>query len=71
MKHLMWARGVNPIVIPNGIPEDRIHLPDPEKVRMLREAVGSDEIWFKIGRWSPDKRWNMAVEALAEERMRG
>ena len=71
MKHLMWARGVNPIVIPNGIPEDRIQLPDPEKVRVLREAVGSEEIWFKIGRWSPDKRWNMAVEALAEERMRG
>ena len=33
--------------------------------------MGSEEIWFKIGRWSPDKRWNMAVEALAEERMRG
>jgi glycosyltransferase involved in cell wall biosynthesis len=71
MKHLMWARGVNPIVIPNGIPEDRIKQPDPEKAQALRGALGHQELLFKIGRWSPDKRWNMAIVALAEERMRG
>jgi glycosyltransferase involved in cell wall biosynthesis len=71
MKHLMWGRGVNPIVIPNGIPGDRIlQLPEAD-VKALRDAIGRDELWFKIGRWSPDKRWNMAVEALAEERLRG
>jgi glycosyltransferase involved in cell wall biosynthesis len=71
MKHIMWGRGVNPVVIPNGIPADRIQDPDPNTVRALREAVGAEHVLFKIGRWSPDKRWNMAVAALAEERRRG
>jgi glycosyltransferase involved in cell wall biosynthesis len=68
MKHIMWGRGVNPVVIPNGIPADRVHDPDPAAVRALREAVGAEQLLFKIGRWSPDKRWNMAIAALAEER---
>lgn len=71
MKHIMWGRGVNPIVIPNGIPADRVRRPSPRSVQRLREAVGAAEILFKIGRWSPDKRWNMAVAALAEERRLG
>jgi glycosyltransferase involved in cell wall biosynthesis len=71
MKHVMWAEGVNPLVVPNGIPEDRIHRFHATKVRELRAAVGSRELLFKIGRWSPDKRWLMAVEALAAEVARG
>lgn len=71
MKHLMWSRGVNPVVIPNGIPEDRIREPDPAAVSRLRDAVHAEQMLFKIGRWSPDKRWNMAVAALAEERRQG
>jgi glycosyltransferase involved in cell wall biosynthesis len=71
MKHVMWSRGVNPLVIPNGIPSDRIKKVSPSRVRALRQAIGSDELLFKIGRWSPDKRWNMAVDALAEERANG
>jgi glycosyltransferase involved in cell wall biosynthesis len=70
MKHLMWAHGVNPVVIPNGIPESRIKEHPPELRRSLRAAVGCRELLFKIGRWSPDKRWNMAVAALDEERLR-
>jgi glycosyltransferase involved in cell wall biosynthesis len=71
MKHLMWAQNVNPIVVPNGIPEDRIRSYSAQTSNAVRKAVGRQEILFKIGRWSPDKRWNMAVEALAEERGRG
>jgi len=71
MKHVMWEDGVNPIVIPNGIPGERIKRTAPATVRRLRNAIGSQELLFKIGRWSPDKRWNMAIEALAEERERG
>ncbi|HZJ02228.1 MAG TPA: glycosyltransferase, partial [Thermoleophilia bacterium] len=71
MKQLMWARGVNPVVIPNGIPAERIRKPDPTLVRRLRDAVGAEQMLFKIGRWSPDKRWNMAIAALAEERRQG
>jgi len=71
MKHLMWARNVNPLVIANGIPEDRIRRMPAATVKKLRAAVGAQELLFKIGRWTPDKRWNMAVEALAEERRHG
>ena len=71
MKHVMWAQGVNPLVIANGIPEDRIRRYPPTLVQELRTAVGSEELLFKIGRWSPDKRWLMAVEALAEETAQG
>jgi len=65
MKHLMWAQGVNPVVIPNGIPEQRLKAVPLQRVRRLRQALAADTLLFKIGRWSPDKRWNMAVHAVA------
>jgi len=71
MKHVMWDKGVNPLVIPNGIPGDRIGSAEPESVKRLRAAFPGREIIFKIGRFSPDKRWNMAVSAVAEETRRG
>ena len=70
MKHIMWARGVNPIVIPNGIPSGQIREPDAQLLRALDGVFAGRELLFKIGRYSPDKRWLMAVEALAEEKDR-
>lgn len=70
MKHVMWDLGMNPLVIPNGIPSDRIRSADPTLVGRLRAAFGGRELIFKIGRFSPDKRWNMAVDAVAEEKRR-
>jgi len=71
MKHVMWDKGVNPLVIPNGIPDDRVRDADPEQVAKLRAAFPGRELIFKIGRFSPDKRWNMAMDALAQEKGRG
>jgi glycosyltransferase involved in cell wall biosynthesis len=71
MKHIMWDRGVNPLVIPNGIPADRIRTADPGMLTRLRAAFPGRELIFKIGRFSPDKRWNMAIDALAQEKGRG
>ncbi len=71
MKHVMWARGVNPLVIPNGIPAEQIRGADPALVAGVREAFGGSELLFKIGRFSPDKRWLMAIDALANEKERG
>ena len=71
MKHVMWDRGVNPLVIPNGIPGDRIRSAEPALVNRLKGAFPGRELIFKIGRFSPDKRWNMAVDAVAEEKKRG
>ncbi|HEY0756195.1 MAG TPA: glycosyltransferase family 4 protein [Ktedonobacteraceae bacterium] len=69
MKHKMWAYGVNPLVIPNGIPVRHMHPVDEEKVRLLRDIAHQGDprrmFLFKIGRFDPDKRWIMAVEAVA------
>lgn len=71
MKHVMWDRAVNPLVIPNGIPGDRVRRADPALVDRLRAAFPGRDLIFKIGRFSPDKRWNMAMDAMAEEKRAG
>ena len=63
MKFKMWESGQNPMVIPNGIPRNSIHDPDPESVQAIRSAAAADHLCFKIGRFDPDKRWLMAVSA--------
>jgi hypothetical protein len=37
----------------------------------LRAAFAGRELLFKIGRFSPDKRWHMAMDAMIEERRAG
>jgi glycosyltransferase involved in cell wall biosynthesis len=71
MKHLMWPLGLNPLVIPNGIPDRFLEPPAAEAVQALQEAVGGSPLLFKIGRFDPDKRWIMAVEAAARLKERG
>ncbi|MBV9617426.1 MAG: glycosyltransferase family 4 protein [Ktedonobacteraceae bacterium] len=69
MKHKMWNLGVNPLVIPNGIPTRHLEPVNEEAVSRLRSIVhrGNSErlFLFKIGRFDPDKRWMMAIEAVA------
>lgn len=71
MKHIMWDFGVNPMVVPNGIPSRLLNGVDEAAGARLRNAVGGDLFLFKIGRWDPDKRWNMAVEAVARLKRMG
>lgn len=71
MKHLMWEHGVNAIVVPNGIPERRLATVPPAYVKRIREAVGHRDLLFKIGRFTPDKRWITAIRALGHERAEG
>src|SRR5437764_6993238 len=69
MKHRMWAYGVNPLVIPNGIPARHLSPLDANAIKRLREIGRQGDpgrlFLFKIGRFDPDKRWIMAVEAVA------
>ena len=65
MKHIMWGRGLNPLVIPNGIPKTLLGKTDEVKVHALMKALGADLILFKVARWDPDKGWKQAVEATA------
>jgi len=69
MKHRMWSYGVNPLVIPNGIPTRHLNPVNEDAVKRLREIARQGDprrlFLFKIGRFDPDKRWIMAVEAVA------
>jgi glycosyltransferase involved in cell wall biosynthesis len=71
MKFMMWNSGQNPVVIPNGIPRSAIADADPAAVTALRVAADADHLCFKIGRFDPDKRWLMAVSAMAYLKRRG
>jgi glycosyltransferase involved in cell wall biosynthesis len=69
MKHKMWNLGVNPLVIPNGIPTRHLEPVDSQIVQRVRTLAHQEDpnrlFLFKIGRFDPDKRWIMAIEAVA------
>jgi glycosyltransferase involved in cell wall biosynthesis len=69
MKHRMWSYGVNPLVIPNGIPKRHLNPVDEDVVKRLRRIGRQGDpgrtFLFKIGRFDPDKRWIMAIDAVA------
>ncbi|HEU5229598.1 MAG TPA: glycosyltransferase, partial [Ktedonobacteraceae bacterium] len=69
MKHKMWQLGVNPLVIPNGIPSRHLLPVDTQAVERLQTIARRNDpkrlFLFKIGRFDPDKRWLMAIEAVS------
>jgi len=71
MKHIMWRMGLNPLVIPNGIPKELLRKVDDGAADEVRQALDTDLILCKVARWDPDKRWNGAVEAVARLKERG
>ncbi len=71
MKHVMWKQGVNPLVIPNGIPKSLLDDVDGNASANLKKHLNVDLLLSKVARWDPDKRWNAAVEATARLKARG
>jgi glycosyltransferase involved in cell wall biosynthesis len=72
MKHLLWQFGVNPLVVPNGIPDDFLDDPPVIGRRALHQVFAGRRVALaKVGRWDPDKRWHMALDAVAGLRDRG
>lgn len=71
MRYRMWNLGVDPLVIPNGISEDALRLPEPAAVQAFRHRVRHRIVLGKVARWDPDKRWLLAIETVAELRRRG
>jgi len=71
MKHIMWKMGLNPLIIPNGIPRSLLRNVDNKITDTVRQAIGTDLILCKVARWDPDKRWNTAVEAVARLKSSG
>lgn len=71
MKHAMWHCGVDPVVIPNGIATEWLAPCDPAAAHAFRSMTPGRLLLAKVARWDPDKRWTMALEAMAELKMRG
>ncbi|MFC1924445.1 hypothetical protein ACFLT3_00650 [Chloroflexota bacterium] len=71
MKHLMWQMGLNPLVIPNGIPKELIGSVDSKSAENVRQALNTDVLLCKVARWDLNKRWNMAIEAVAKLKEQG
>ncbi len=71
MKHLMWNSGVNPLVVPNGIPDDVFTPISDVTQQAWTESFAGWTTLAKVGRWDPDKRWHMAIGTVAALRNRG
>jgi glycosyltransferase involved in cell wall biosynthesis len=73
MKQLMRALALDPLVIPNGIPDELLKPVDPEAVSALRQALAPNGhlLLFKVGRFDPAKGWLMSIEAAARLRAMG
>jgi glycosyltransferase involved in cell wall biosynthesis len=66
MKHIMWTMGLNPLVIPNGIPSRLLRPVDRAQVTYIRRVLEADTMLVKIARFDPDKRWLMAMDVVAQ-----
>lgn len=66
MKHRLWDWGLNPLVLPNGIPRRLLEKVPPQPVRRLRKGMAADFLLLKMGRFDPDKRWLQAIEAAGQ-----
>jgi len=71
MKHIMRGVGVDPLVIPNGIPSSLLRRVDDKACVALKRSIDAPLLLAKVARWDPDKRWNTAVEAVARLKARG
>jgi glycosyltransferase involved in cell wall biosynthesis len=67
----MWQVGVDPWVVPNGIPEGWLQPPDQADQLNLSLLLRDRLALVKVARWDPDKRWEMAVDAVAEMKRLG
>lgn len=66
MKHRLWDWGLNPLVLPNGIPRRLLEKVPQQPVRRLRRGMAADFLLLKMGRFDPDKRWLQAIEAAGQ-----
>ena len=66
MKHLLWGHGVDPLVIPNGIPRRWLEPVDDFAATTIRRSLGQGPALLKVARWDPDKRWLLALDTVAQ-----
>jgi len=71
MRQLMWGLGVDPLVIPNGLPAEAYAAPDPVAMGEFRHRLAGRAVLAKVARWDPDKRWLLAIDTVAELKRQG
>jgi glycosyltransferase involved in cell wall biosynthesis len=71
MKHIMQGMGLNPLVIPNGIPLSALQPVDERISGRLRNTIQADSVLAKVARWDPDKCWDPAIDAVAHFKANG
>jgi len=64
MKHIMLRMGINPLVIPNGLPEGLLGEVDDRAVSRLKVLLDGKLVLSKVARWHPDKGWKSAVKSV-------
>jgi glycosyltransferase involved in cell wall biosynthesis len=65
MKFELHVRGIESLVIPNGIPDRILGGPPDDLVRATADALVQRPLFVKVGRFDEDKRWMQAIEAFA------
>jgi glycosyltransferase involved in cell wall biosynthesis len=71
MKQLMQQRGVDPLVIPNGLPREALIRPERQAVEAFRARLPRRTVLCKVARWDPDKRWLLAIDILGALKQQG
>jgi len=71
MRYRMWNRGVDPVVIPNGLSADDFLPPSRIAVAKLHYVLRDRLVLTKVARWDPDKRWLLAVDTVVELKRQG
>jgi glycosyltransferase involved in cell wall biosynthesis len=71
MKFELAQWHVPALVVPNGIDDRLLRGADPAIVAEFKTAFAGRPTLFKIGRFSPDKNWLQAIDAVAELRSAG
>jgi glycosyltransferase involved in cell wall biosynthesis len=65
MKHIMRGMGINPLVIPNGIPGILLTEVDHRISAKLKERLGCEVLLTKVARYDKTKGWDEAIQATA------
>ncbi len=71
MKHLMRNWGIDPLVIPNGLPNDAFDAPNQRACAEFSRRFRDRTLLTKMARWDPDKRWLGAIEIVGEMKRLG
>jgi glycosyltransferase involved in cell wall biosynthesis len=71
MKHLLQERGVNALVIPNGLAADDLTAPKQEAVHAFRHRAQGRTVLSKVARWDPDKSWLLTIDTITATKRLG